>query len=407
MMTRREALASLTVPLASATRLFGQSSARGRLVIPGRFMTFLIETDGTVKAWSYSDPLGSYLGLGHTNRVEKYLAYEVPGLRNVVAGASTGRATYALIADGRILAWGSNARGEVGYTPLAEVEVTARGRTDALSPTPVLNVSDAIAIAAGDDHALAVTRAGDVYVWGYNLEAQLGIETPIIKYKTHSPGRMNYLSFPVKVPTLSGVKAVAAGHAHSLALLGDGTIRAWGSNKHGQLGDGATANRPAPVTVSGIRNAVAIAAGGWLSAAILADGRVMTWGHGNSGLGRKAFKRDYPHSTPALVDGVSAVRELAIGSIHMLALTEGGTVLSWGDQMAGEVGHPGTEPRRVTGLTNVKSIAAVTGGSFAVVADNTIMVWGGVPFWARIDGGDPDVARWPIPLVIRNLKNPI
>jgi alpha-tubulin suppressor-like RCC1 family protein len=206
---------------------------------------------------------------------------------------------------------------------------------------------------------------------------------------------------------LNDVVAVAGGSQHSLALLKDGTIRAWGTNKSGQLGDGTTITRKTPVPVVGVRNAVAIAADSGISAALLADGTVMTWGDGNSALGRKTFTRDAPHPTPALVDGVTGVRALALGSIHMVALTNAGTVMSWGDNMIGEIGHPGAAPRAIPGLTNVASVEAYTGRTFAVLANGTIMALGQVPYWARIDGSDPTTAGWPIPLMIKNLNNPL
>ena len=304
------------------------------------------------------------------------------------------------------MAWGGNARGELGATPLADVEVSASGRGTALSPVPVVNITDAIQIAAGDYHGLAVTRAGQVFVWGYNLYDQLGIDMPVIRYKTRSPAAMQYLPFPVRVPGLNDVVAVAGGSQHSLALLRDGTIRAWGTNESGQVGDGTTITRKAPVPVVGVRNAVAIAADSGISAALLADGTVMTWGDGNSALGRKTFTRGAPHPTPAPVDGVAGVRALAIGSIHMVALTNSGTVISWGDNMIGEIGHPGAGPRPIPGLTNVTSVEAYTGRTFAVLANGTIMALGHVPWWARTDGGDHTVVGWPIPLVIKNLNNP-
>jgi alpha-tubulin suppressor-like RCC1 family protein len=404
--TRRDALALLAAAPAAAARTLCAQAPSGRCVVSAGLDTFLIEADGTVKGWSLAEPFGWRFGLGHANRVPKYTAVTVPGLRDVVAMAASVNTAYALLSNGTIMAWGGNARGELGATPLAEVEVSAAGRATALSPLPVLTVTGAIAIAAGDYHALAVTRAGQVFVWGYNLYDQLGVEMPIIRFKTHTPAAMQYLPFPLPVPGLADVVAVAGGSQHSLALLRDGTVRAWGTNRSGQLGDGTTITRKTPVPVVGVRNAVAIAADGGISAALLADGRVMTWGDGNSALGRKAFTRDGPHPTPAFVDGVTGIRALALGSIHVVALTNTGTVISWGDNMIGEIGHPGASPRAIPGLTNVTSVEAYTGRTFAVLANGTIMALGQVPWWARVDGSDPTTAGWPIPLAIKNLNNP-
>jgi alpha-tubulin suppressor-like RCC1 family protein len=84
-----------------------------------------------------------------------------------------------------------------------------------------------------------------------------------------------YVPYPVRVPDLGDVVAVRAGNHHSLALLKDGTVRAWGLNKHGQIGDGTRTNRDRPLTVPGVRNAVAIATGWYRSAALLPYGTVI------------------------------------------------------------------------------------------------------------------------------------
>jgi alpha-tubulin suppressor-like RCC1 family protein len=91
----------------------------------------------------------------------------------------------------------------------------------------------------------------------------------------------------------------------------------------------------------------------------------------------------------------------------MVALTNAGTVMSWGDNMIGEIGHSGANPRPIAGLTSVTSVEAYTGRTFAVLANGTIMALGHVPYWARVDGSDPTTVGWPIPLVIKNLNNPL
>ena len=84
------------------------------------------------------------------------------------------------------------------------------------------------------------------------------------------------MPYPVRIPGLTDVVAISAGDMHSLALLKDGTVRAWGENKYGQIGDGSTVNRNAPTPVTGVRNVVAIAATGYSSVAVL----VGRHGHG-------------------------------------------------------------------------------------------------------------------------------
>jgi len=81
------------------------------------------------------------------------------------------------------------------------------------------------------------------------------------------------------VSGLTGVTALAAGGFHSLAMRGDGTVWAWGSNVYGQLGDGTTPQRTTPVQVPGVMGVTVLAAGEFYSLALRGDGTVLTWGH--------------------------------------------------------------------------------------------------------------------------------
>jgi alpha-tubulin suppressor-like RCC1 family protein len=86
------------------------------------------------------------------------------------------------------------------------------------------------------------------FAWGGNSSAQLGEGTTV------------HRAIPVPVVGLTNVRAVSAGEAYSLALLDDGTVRAWGKNG-GQLGDGTTDFRSTPVTVVGLATVKNVAAG--------------------------------------------------------------------------------------------------------------------------------------------------
>jgi alpha-tubulin suppressor-like RCC1 family protein len=109
--------------------------------------------------------------------------------------------------------------------------------------------------------------------------------------------------------------------------------------------------------------------------------------------------------TPAPVVGVTGVRELAFADVHALVLTSAGTIVSWGFQSHGELGHGDPNPAVIPGLSNVRSIATAVSRSFAVLPDGQILTWGVVPLWARVMG-DPGVTRRPIPLTLKGLRNP-
>jgi PKD repeat protein len=111
------------------------------------------------------------------------------------------------------------------------------------SPVTVSGISTAIAIAAGgnseDGHSLAVLSDGSIKSWGYNLNGQLGDGTVISS------------SLPVDVGEISSAEDIAGGGSHSMALLSNGKIKCWGNNQDGQLGDGTNDESTTPEFVIG------------------------------------------------------------------------------------------------------------------------------------------------------------
>ena len=103
---------------------------------------------------------------------------------------------------------------------------------------------------------------------------------------------------PTAPMSLSEVVQVSGGRELTLALLANGTVKSWGSNSLGNLGDGSTTASNTPVSVTGLSNAVQVAAGGYGGMALLADGTVRAWGEdtdGQLGLGSLA---DRVHVAP-------------------------------------------------------------------------------------------------------------
>jgi alpha-tubulin suppressor-like RCC1 family protein len=127
------------------------------------------------------------------------------------------------------------------------------------------SLSGVTAIAAGSYFSLALKTDGTVRAWGLNNVGQLGDGTTTFVRLT-----------PVQVQNLSGVTAIAAGFAHSLALRTNGFVQAWGFNDFGQLGDGSTIERDKPVTVGNLSGVTAIAAGSNFNLAVSTSGALLT-----------------------------------------------------------------------------------------------------------------------------------
>jgi len=208
------------------------------------------------------------------------------------------------------------------------------------------------------DHTLYAKSDGTVWAWGRNNKSQLG------------DGTTTDSSTPVQsaAGVLSGVTAVAAGNEHSLALKGDGTVWAWGSNSNGQLGDNSTTNRPAPVQVSGLTNVQAIAAGVNFSLALKNDGTVWAWGLNSSGqLGNGTSTDQWIPVQTAFSGGVTAI---AAGFDHAVAMTNLHQVWTWGNNSSGQLGNGQTANSSLpilvgSGVTGALAVSA--GNQFTVV----------------------------------------
>jgi alpha-tubulin suppressor-like RCC1 family protein len=226
------------------------------------------------------------------------------------------------------------------------------------------------AIAAGGSHSLVLKRDHTVWAWGSNASGQLG------------DGTTTDRNAPVLIPGLTHVVALAGGGDHSLALKDDGSVAAWGGNDYGQLGDGTTTRSTAPLQVSGLTNAfiTAVSGGARHSIALEDDGTVWTWG--DNGQGQLGDGTTTQRRTPVSVSGLAGaiITAVSAGTDHSLALKNDGTVWAWGDNSEGQLGD-GTKtasatPVAVSGLTNVTAIAATNRRSYAMKADGTVWVWG-------------------------------
>ncbi|HZS91907.1 MAG TPA: hypothetical protein VFE42_31040 [Chloroflexota bacterium] len=256
------------------------------------------------------------------------------------------------------------------------------------NPTQIAAITNAVQLAAGTYHALALKADGTVWSWGSNQYGELGV-TP------SGSCSLSCSSTPVQVTGIAGIgvlkniSAVAAGDEFSLAVYG-GFVFGWGYNGHGQLGRGTTDGNvnSVPVAVHVITNAVTLAAAGDHAMALTRDGRVFTWGDDQYGeTGDGTFNTYTPN--PTQVRGLPPIKAIAAGYYHDLALGVNGNVYAWGYGYYGQLGNntPSTYncstcynsyaiPTLVANLTGVKAIAAGYYHSLAVKSDGTVWAWG-------------------------------
>ncbi len=259
---------------------------------------------------------------------------------------------------------------------MGQLQLQGDGTTNASDlPVAVSGLSGAVAVSGGGSHSLALLGDGTVRAWGSNGSGQLGDGT-ITGPETCAEARPCSRT-PVVVSGLSGVVAVSAGGSHSLALLSNGTVRAWGNNGSGQLGNGTTTTSDVPVVVSGLSAVVAVSAGGEHSLALLSNGTVTAWGgnrfgqlgDGGSGPEICGGLLEPCSKAPVAVSALSGVRAIGAGSDHSLALVENGTVTAWGLNQFGQLGNGTTVNSSVAiPVSELSGVSTISAGEYHSLA---------------------------------------
>ncbi len=297
----------------------------------------------------------------------------------------------ALTSAGAVACWGSNAHGQLG---------DGSGKDSAV-PVLVAGLSSgAVALSVGYAHACAVVGSdggaggGSVVCWGANESGELG------------DGTSTDRGAPVSVPGLGTVTAVAAGGAHSCAVVG-GAVSCWGSNAEGQLAASGASSSPTPLTVPGVGTAtasvVAITAGGAHTCATRTDGSVWCWGADTDGqLGDGTVA---PSAGPQAVSQLTSTGGVCAGNAHTCALVSG-AVRCWGYGQFGQLGDgqvaDSPSPVATSAIAGATGIAS--GGDHSCAIDDR----GGVWCWGNDQSGqlgDGNATDSPAPVAVQGLPS--
>jgi alpha-tubulin suppressor-like RCC1 family protein len=340
-------------------------------IAAGMWHMCALSSRGNVHCWGYD--LHGELGDGTTTSTSRPTLSAIPALTGAKAVAGGGYFTCALTAGDGVRCWGDDRTGQLG--------VMLPDASTPLSSPPAMDIlSNAQAIATGYDVACALTSAtagGGVRCWGNNASGQLGIGSA-------SPAMV---AVPPTADVLTGVKTIVAGLGrHVCALTTSGGLRCWGQNTHGQLGLGSSGTTPvfSPPNGDVLDNVTAVSVGFYHTCAAMADGGLRCWGsndHGQLGDGTMADRAAPPTTTTVLAG--TMVKAIAAGYTHTCALTVAGAVYCWGDDQYGELGDgqltdalrstPGPAvpiPARVTALVTQES------ANCALTVDGDVQCWG-------------------------------
>jgi alpha-tubulin suppressor-like RCC1 family protein len=224
-------------------------------------------------------------------------------------------------------------------------------------PVPVVGLSGVTQVLAGDEYSLVLLDNGTVRSFGDNDFGQLGDGEEGRAGEDWSKAETS-----VQVSALSGVRSLAAAGDHVLALLEDGTVEAWGANAFGQLGDGSWGYSAArPHQVPGLSHVIAVAAASSADYALLSNHTVMAWGEnsdGELGIGQTGPQRDCFENR----------KRLCSPTPHVV-----GTPVLNGEGQAVENQQGEAE---VTTLTGVREIAGGVQSAYALLEDGRVLAWG-------------------------------
>ena len=269
------------------------------------------------------------------------------------------------------LSWGENGWAQVGNGT----------KVDQPQPGSYTGLTDIVEVTGGRLFSVALREDGRVFTWGHTDNGEIG----------NGGGWNNLVPSPTQINITNAIH-IAAGHGFAMALLRDGTVRAWGSNWRGQHGDSTWNDHyvPAPTKFSGC--IIAIAAGQDHSLALRADGTVLAAGTnvlGSLGNGTVGGWTNYPQP----VVGLTNVVAIAAGGYSSFALKSDGTVWAWGYNDYGQLGN-GTNvtsgtPVQVTGLTNIRAIAASYGNGYAISSTGEAYAWGMAPQVPSVTDPEP------------------
>lgn len=318
-------------------------------VTAGDEHTCALAGDGSVRCWGRTGAIG-YADPRHVGDDESPADAGAVDVGGTVTQLAAGYGfTCALLDTGRVRCWGSNSYGQLGYGDLRTV---GSGNTPASAGDLDLGTS-VTQIATGEAHVCALLEGGRVRCWGRGIYGVLGYGGIL----SENIGDDETPAEAGDVPIAGNVARIAAGTAHTCALLDTTRVRCWGNGDFGQLGDEQVASSSLPVgsTVDAANardvdvggNVVNIACGTRHTCALLDTGAVRCWGANASGqLGyghTETIGDDEPPARSGDVDIGGKVVSIAAGGDTTCVILENGRVRCWGANDAGQLGYGHTD----------------------------------------------------------------
>ncbi|MFK7873830.1 MAG: RCC1 domain-containing protein [Oligoflexales bacterium] len=282
----------------------------------------------------------------------------------VIAGSTH---TCALVGDGYVKCWGGSEYGQIGSHHSSNLGDEA-GEILELNSVDLGDFS-VVEMAGGREHNCALSRYGEVKCWGRNDKGQLGLSDHKHRGAIHPGNDMGDALPTVDFGANSDVQHIAAGYDHTCALFENGFMKCWGRNDKGQLGLGLRVKQGdkeirnvadlSVVNLGAERTAISIAAGGHTTCAVLDNYTLKCWGlnsYGQLGQGDKVDRGgesdEMGESLHPIDFSGGRVSHVSVGVHHVCAVVDD-SIKCWGRNDKGQLGqdHPedvGDDPLEMT-----------------------------------------------------------
>ncbi|MEI8256373.1 MAG: hypothetical protein WCJ30_11935, partial [Deltaproteobacteria bacterium] len=377
----------------------------------GESFSCATRSGGTVVCWGLAGQNGA--------ATDTNVPGDVSGLAGVTSLSAGRHHACAVTSDHRVHCWGNNYSGALGFdTQSTELPVSST------------TAGDVVAVSCGEQHTCAIRVNGSVACWGSDTFGQLGngrstafTGTPVIVPMT--PAAFGSLSVgqsqtaygiaaghaysfglgeargelgpgvtstnaPMAIPGLTTEQSICGGAGYACALDVSGSVRCWGDNAAGQLGNGSTAPATGSLTtVIGVSNARQLSCGFDHACVVDSTGSVTCWGRNTTGQLGRGDTAVTP--SPAIATEAGAgIAEVRAGDRWTCVRQAGGSVRCWGanaySQLGATAGDPSPTARTIAGLTSATQLALGEFHACATLTDGHVFCWGDDQHGALGDG---------------------
>ncbi|KAK5584460.1 hypothetical protein RB653_006071 [Dictyostelium firmibasis] len=306
----------------------------------GQNFSLILTDTGAV----YSSGLCSYGKTGQKNKRDILIPTQIKSLENKRIKSISCGSHHSLALDdlGLVYSWGNGSNGRLGLEAHILGEKKIVSTPTLISMIPTTNILDQVItqISAGSDNSFLIASNGSVYSFGSAISEKLGYEELVLGYQ----------ALPRKIESIPPMKQVSASNLHTVLLDRDGNVYTFGSTTNGRLGRPSIGKdyKPTMIDFSGELVIKKIATGTNFTVALSESGELFGWGGNSNGqLGVEPICGvSESFETPILIKCLSNlggigkinIHDLAVGSQHVVILSDEGEVFCFGDNRKGQCG---------------------------------------------------------------------